>query len=343
MRAKKVVSVEVKGTTSTDTTNKKVIPVVLCGIVKAPLSSSGKKTSVTCEVCKKEFANAAHLLGHSRTHTGEKPYACEHCGRAFSYTHHLNRHVRKLHTHRDEKPWKCDLCANSFGEQSSLFVHKRSHSGEKPYECFVCDYKCTTSSNLDKHTKNRHKSGDAFSCHDCMFECTDYASIKAHLKSHIEAKPFLCNQCDFSCMSGQGLASHHRKHLAVAPYKCDMCGKGFKLPKRLADHGTKFCVAVRKVAALPTKVVSKRHTSDLRAKAFKTRGEELKTHSQKHSRQENVQETSFLPFSIREHASELQCEVCDKTFTNRRGLKKHLESHMIGLLKLGGEMNSASK
>ena len=267
MRAKKVVSVEVKGTTSTDTTNKKVIPVVLCGIVKAPLSSSGKKTSVTCEVCKKEFANAAHLLGHSRTHTGEKPYACEHCGRAFSYTHHLNRHVRKLHTHRDEKPWKCDLCSNSF----------------------------------------------------------------------------LCNQCDFSCMSGQGLASHHRKHLAVAPYKCEMCGKGFKLPKRLADHRTKFCVAVRKVAALPTKVVSKRHTSDLRAKAFKTRGEELKTHSQKHSRQENVQETSFLPFSIREHASELQCEVCDKTFTNRRGLKKHLESHMIGLLKLGGEMNSASK
>ncbi|TGZ81850.1 hypothetical protein EX30DRAFT_348254 [Ascodesmis nigricans] len=59
-------------------------------------SSTQKKHK--CKVCDKRFTRPSSLQTHTYSHTGEKPFACEHqgCGRRFSVVSNLRRH-KKVH------------------------------------------------------------------------------------------------------------------------------------------------------------------------------------------------------------------------------------------------------
>ena len=82
-----------------------------------------------------DFVCHRHLQTEDRTHTGEKPYKCKDCGKAFAKRSGLITHIS---THASEKPFACKECGKAFASSPRLSQHIRIHSGERPYVCEQC-------------------------------------------------------------------------------------------------------------------------------------------------------------------------------------------------------------
>ncbi|XP_004404572.1 PREDICTED: zinc finger protein 501-like [Odobenus rosmarus divergens] len=167
-----------------------------------------------------------------RTHTGEKPYKCKVCGRAFSVNSSLTQHRR---IHSGEKPYKCDECGKAFSDYSSFIQHQRIHSGEKSYACIDCGKAFRRSTHLTQHQRT-HTGEKPYKCNECGKAFTAHSTFTQHQRIHTGEKPYTCRECGKGFPENSSLTKHQRIHTGEKPYECNECGKSFSQSTHLIQH-----------------------------------------------------------------------------------------------------------
>jgi len=127
---------------------------------------TGEKPFV-CSICQKAYARKSHLNVHYRVHTGERPFVCEYCNKDFTEKRFLNDHMQTAHNGIDG-PLKCPNCAREFAYKTSLKQHLKKQMCER---------------NM-KRAHGNLSSGSVAKQFQCPF-CDKSYSWKQTLKQHV--------------------------------------------------------------------------------------------------------------------------------------------------------------
>ncbi len=151
-------------------------------------------------------------------------FACQvdGCKYVARYAKDLVRHAR---SHTGEKPFKCETCKRAFSRRDKLQAHERIHAGDLRHRCDICNYACVDSGAMKKH-RRVHTNERPFKCQMCPYRSKDSSQLTVHLRTHTGDSPFVCRGyqgCTAAFKTNSDLTRHKRTHTGEKPFKCDKC------------------------------------------------------------------------------------------------------------------------
>lgn len=204
-----------------------------------------------CPYCGVSFPGSS-IAVHIRRHTGENPYKCTECEKAFPRGQDLSLHMRQ---HTGERPSECRICFKKFISPNKLSRHMRLHTGQRPYVCSICKKAFVQSNDLKIHMR-RHTGERPYRCGVCgdSFICGAFLNIHRNQRGHQEAAGSDSDRHGktgvtkggaevIELMRSQPAAEEHLLTSSVVLterpvffYKCAVCEASFKNGALLTKH-----------------------------------------------------------------------------------------------------------
>ncbi|KAM6936342.1 zinc finger protein 1035 [Lycodopsis pacificus] len=215
--------------------------------IMPPKSNATQMLQFKCPHCTRRFRYRSLLLRHLSSHTGVYPYACMHCGHSYRKKTMCLKHEA--------------FCDGVYKEGQS----KGNGSAATPLS------KMATLSEVAQKPKAEGETG--LKCKFCTKTFMKSRSLRRHILTHNEVKPYLCKACD-SCFSRYDHLKVHQTRcrgkktrlevripkislddvgtgwqnrfgmLAAAEkqetFECKVCSRSFSTQSKLSRHNTMF-------------------------------------------------------------------------------------------------------
>lgn len=186
-----------------------------------------------CETCGKKFTKTALLQRHIRVHSKDKPFECPVCGNKFLDKKTLRKHVAR---HDKSKLFPCTKCSRRFTHRYDLRIHLMIHDGESPFKCEECQKTFRHSNSLTRHMR-AHAGIKNYKCKICQKDFLQSGHLNEHMKTHADGPGHLCTICDRSFKLLLSFKRHMRNvHSSVKPFLCERCGERFSDEKIRDEH-----------------------------------------------------------------------------------------------------------
>lgn len=172
------------------------------------------------------------------SHSDEKYFVCETCGKSFKRNTHLLAHIRCMHKPDTIKEVDCPTCGKTFRGKSKLSKHMRIHNDVGKYVCDICGVRCKQVEGLNSH-KYIHRN-EKFICSYCGRIFRRPQQLRNHIQIHLipkEEYEHICQYCNRKFLRSETLRNHIGvRHNTETPFKCSVCNENFKIKKELQRH-----------------------------------------------------------------------------------------------------------
>ena len=208
----------------------------------------------SCDQCHYHSKLKWNLANHVKTHSSDKPYACEFslCNFRCRLAWNLKLHLRRYHDPSQTFLLSCKFpgCLYKTIERSQLNSHLETHDPNRvpKFLCTLCSKGFLAKQSLEKHVVQTHTGEESFSCKLCKFSSKYDIALKKHImethslenKGPKIQKKYKCGYCSYSSIWKCRLIVHERTHTGDKPFACSNCSFRTSVKSNLKQHMKKI-------------------------------------------------------------------------------------------------------